>query len=120
MSENAVQQLIEDATFEFSMGNEHKALEILDKALDLNPKSFDAWHAITEILYTQKDYEGAKEAGERARAICPEDIHINTSLSRIWVELGNKEKAEYFGAQARMLGWREEIQSPDEEEIKAD
>jgi len=33
-------------------------------------------------------------------------------LSRIWVEKGDKEKAEHHGAQARMLGWKDEIQNP--------
>ena len=28
------------------------------------------------------------------------------------VERGDKDKAEYFGAQARMLGWKDELKSP--------
>ena len=33
----------------------------------------------------------------------------NTTLSRIWVQIGDQEKAEKFNAQARMLGWKDEL-----------
>jgi hypothetical protein len=36
-------------------------------------------------------------------------VHIHTSLSRIWMELGNKDEAEKHGARARVLGWREQL-----------
>ena len=45
-------------------------------------------------------------------ALRPADLFINTTLSRIWMELGDKPKAEHFGAQARMAGWKEELKNP--------
>jgi Flp pilus assembly protein TadD len=54
----------------------------------------------------------ALAAGLKARELNPNDIHINTSLSRIYMEMGDKPQAEHFGAQARMLGWKEDLKQP--------
>ena len=51
-------------------------------------------------------------AAEKAAALEPEDIHIHTSLSRIWMERGDKTRAESHGAKARMLGWKEQLKEP--------
>jgi hypothetical protein len=39
-------------------------------------------------------------------------LFINTSLSRIWMERGDKATAEKFGARAKVLGWKEELKHP--------
>ena len=51
---------------------------------------------------------------EKAYALDDKDLHINTTLSRIWVQIGDQEKAEYYNAQARMLGWKEQLKDPPE------
>ena len=79
---------------------------------ETHPESFGVLHALTEIYFSEGDYDAALQTGERALELCPSDIHINTSLSRIWVARGDKSKAEHFGAQARMLGWKDELKSP--------
>ena len=75
---------------------------------------FGVWHALTEIYFSEGNYDAALQAAEYAHDINPNDIHINTSLSRIWVERGDKDKAEHFGAQARILGWKNELKSQPE------
>ena len=80
------------------------------------PELFEAWHALTEVYYSEGQYDAALKAAETAHGLRPDDIHINTSLSRIWVEKGDKDKAEHFGAQARMLGWKDELKSPPEKD----
>ena len=77
---------------------------------------FGVWHALTEIYFAEGDNEAALQSAERAYSIDSEDIHINTSLSRIWVELGDKDKAEQFGAKARMLAWKDELKSSVEQD----
>ncbi len=52
------------------------------------------------------------EAADHAHAIQPDDLLINTSLSRIWMEKGDKPKAEHYGAQAKIAGWKEQLKSP--------
>ncbi|CAI8358863.1 MAG: Beta-barrel assembly-enhancing protease [Opitutia bacterium UBA7350] len=112
MSETSLQDCIDAATYEFTLGDSASAEDCLRKLLENHPDSFEAWHALTEVYYAQKKYKAALEAATAAHKLCPEDIHINTSLSRIWVQCGDKEQAEHFGAQARMLSWKQELKSP--------
>lgn len=104
-----LQTLIEEATLDFTLGDADAALQKLDAAIEADAESFDAWHARAEVLYSLRRYDAALQAAERAHALQPDDIHINTSLSRIWLERGNKEKAEHYGARARMLGWKDQL-----------
>ena len=112
----SLQDQIDEATFEFTMGNADVALTTLTKLSEQHPESFETWHALTEVYFSEKRYDEALKAAETAHGLKPDDIYINTSLSRIWVERGDKEKAEHYGAQARMLGWKDTLQSPPEED----
>jgi len=113
----SLQDQIDQATFEFTMGNTSTALDQLTKLSEQYPESFEAWHALTEVYFSEARYDEALKAADTAHKLKPDDIYINTSLSRIWVERGDKEKAEHYGAQARMLGWKDTLQSPPEKEI---
>ncbi|MFP4282676.1 MAG: tetratricopeptide repeat protein [Opitutales bacterium] len=115
MPERDPQELVDEATFEFTLGNHETALALLAEALAAAPESFAGWLAKAEIHFDQRDLDAALEAAERALALDPDDVHANTSLSRIWMERGDKERAEHFGAQARIKGWKVELKSdPDE------
>ncbi len=112
MSNQDVQTLVEDATLDFTLGDNEEAIKKLEQAININSQSFEAWHALAEVYYSDKFFDRALQAAEKAYALSPKDIHINTSLSRIWMELGDKTTAEKFGAQARMLNWKDDLQSP--------
>lgn len=116
MSENSLQDQIDEATLDFTLGDSETAIEKLKAITAAHPEAFAAWHALTEVHFAEGDYDAALEAGETAHRLLPDDVHINTSLSRIWVERGDKEKAEHFGAQARMLGWKDQLKSPPEKD----
>lgn len=108
--------LVEEATFDFTLGDNDEAVRKLRRALELAPACFEAWHALTEVYASAGNYDQALEAATRAYELKPDDIHINTSLSRIWMHKGDKKMAEHFGAQARTLGWKDELKSgPDDE-----
>lgn len=109
-----IKTIIEDATFDFAMGDSAQAVSKLESLLETAPDSFEGWHALCEIHYSEKRYQEALEAAEKAHALQPDDLFINTSLSRIWLELGSKENAERFGAQAKIAGWKEELKNPQE------
>ncbi|MEM8868654.1 MAG: hypothetical protein AAGC73_10350 [Verrucomicrobiota bacterium] len=112
MDPQSLQDKIDEATFDFTLGDSATAISKLEELLVEATDSFEAWHALTEVQFSEGNYDAALEAGEHALSLRPNDIHINTSLSRIWVERGDKDKAEHYGAQARMLGWKEELKSP--------
>lgn len=114
--QTSLQDQIDDATFDFTIGENKTALDKLTKLGKEHPDSFEIWHALTEIYFSEGLYEDALKAAEKAHKINPVDIHINISLSRIWVECGSKDKAEHYGAQARMLGWKNELESPPEKD----
>ena len=112
MSDTSLQDQIDDATLDYTLGESGAAIAKLSQLKQTHPESFGVLHALTEIYFSEGDYGAALRTGERALLLCPSDIHIKTSLSRIWVELGDKDKAEHFGAQARMLAWKEVLKSP--------
>ncbi len=111
MTPDSIRQLVEDATFDFTMGEHSSALEKLDRALAEAPEDFDGLHAKAEILFDCGRHEEASKFAEKALSVRSDDVHLHTSLSRIWMELGDKAKAEHHGAQARMLGWKSELQN---------
>ena len=113
-SKKAIQNEIDDAIFNFTIGEITQAKAQLNKLLKEHPKEKEAWHALSEILWSEKDFQSALRAAEKAHAIDDKDLHVNTTLSRIWVKIGNQKKAEYYNAQARMLGWKEQLKDPPE------
>lgn len=115
-----ITSIVEDATFDFTMGDAETGIAKLQAALVEQPEAFEAWHALCEIFYSEKRFDEALEAAEKAHAIRPDDLFVNTSLSRIWLEKGSKEKAEHFGAQARMASWKDQIKNPDAEQGQTD
>ncbi len=107
-----VTALVEEATFDFAVGDSGPALEKLRRATAGCPGSFAAWHALAEVCFAERLLDEALMAAETAATLEPEDIHIHTSLSRIWMERGDKTRAETHGARARMLGWKEQLKEP--------
>jgi len=113
MTGDELQTLIEDATADFAMGEGEMALAKLRRATMAAPDSFEAWHALAEVYFSLRRLAEALEAAERAHVLQPADLFINTTLSRIWMETGDKEKAEHFGAQAKIGSWREQLRNPE-------
>lgn len=113
MTTDELQTLIEEATYDHAMGDTDAALAKLARATEAAPDSFEAWHAAAEINFSQRRLDAALAAGEKAHALKPDDLFINTSLSRIWMEKGDKTKAEHYGAQAKIQGWKEQLKSPE-------
>jgi Putative Zn-dependent protease, contains TPR repeats len=112
MAPDELQNLIEDATFDYTMGDHDAALAKLDRATREAPESFEAWHALAEIHFSLRRFDDALKAAEKAHAIRPDDLFINTTLSRVWMEKGDKAAAEKFGAQAKMLSWKDQLKNP--------
>lgn len=113
MTEDEIQTLIEDATADYALGDSEAALTKLAHATGAAPQSFEAWHALAEVNFSLRRFDAALAAGERAHALRPGDLFINTTLSRIWMERGDKARAEHFGAQAKIQSWKEQLQNPE-------
>jgi len=115
MTDDELQTLIEDATADYAMGDSDAALAKLARATEAAPTSFEAWHALAEVNFSLRRLDAALAAAERAHALQPGDLFINTTLSRIWMERGDKAKAEHFGAQAKIGGWKDQLKNPDQQ-----
>ncbi len=113
MTPDELQTLIEDATFDYSTGAHDAGLAKLARATAAAPESFEAWHALAEVNFSLRRLDAALDAAGRAHALRSGDLFINTTLSRIWMERGDKAKAEHFGAQARIGSWKDQLQNPD-------
>lgn len=113
MKPDEIQSLIEEATFDYAMGDHEAALAKLGRATAAEPGAFEAWHALAEINFSLRRFNAALEAAEKAHGLRPDDLFINTSLSRIWMEKGDKAAAEKYGAQAKILGWKDQLRNPD-------
>jgi predicted Zn-dependent protease len=112
VTSDELQTLIEDATADYAMGESEPALEKLRRATAAAPDSFEAWHALAEVNFSLRKLDDALAAAERAHALRPSDLYINTTLSRIWMERGDKPRAEHFGAQAKIQGWKDQLKNP--------
>lgn len=112
MSDDELQTLIEEATADYALGESDAALEKLQRATMIAPGSFEAWHALAEVNFSSRRLDAALIAAERAHALQPGDLFINTTLSRIWMERGDKARAEHFGAQAKIQSWKEQLKHP--------
>ncbi len=113
MTSDELQTLIEDATADYALGDSAPALAKLSRATAAAPESFEAWHALSEVNFSLRHLDAALAAGERAHALRPSDLFINTTLSRIWMERGDKARAEHFGAQAKIADWKEQLKNPE-------
>ena len=112
VTDDELQTLIEDATADFASGASDAALAKLGRATAAQPDSFEAWHALAEVNFSLRHLDAALAAAERAHALRPADLFINTTLSRIWMERGDKARAEHFGAQAKIQSWKEQLKNP--------
>ena len=112
MTPEEVQSLVDEATFDYTMGENDTALAKLARATEAAPDFLPAWHALAEINFSLRRYDAALVAGERAHALQPDDLFINTTLSRIWMEKGDKARAEHFGAQAKIQSWKDQLRNP--------
>jgi Flp pilus assembly protein TadD len=114
VTDDEIQHLIEEATFDYTLGENDAALAKLARATSAAPASFEAWHALAEVNFNLRRFDAALAAADHAHALSPADLFINTTLSRIWMEKGDKAKAEHYGAQAKIQTWKEQLRNPND------
>lgn len=114
MTPEDIQSIVDEATFDFTMGDSETAIGKLTQLLAGQPEAFEAWHALSEINFSLRRYDDALPAAERALALQPDDLFVNTTLSRIWMEKGDKVTAEKYGAKAKILSWKDQLKNPED------
>ena len=108
----SLQEQFDEAMFEFSTGHSEAALERLKRILAEDPDYFDAQLALGGALYAKGDYAGAIAEGHKAEKMRANDQMVHTNLSRAYMKAGHKKTAEHHGLQARIAGWRGNMDAP--------
>jgi cytochrome c-type biogenesis protein CcmH/NrfG len=114
MTPEDIQAVVDEATFDYTMGDHEAALAKLNGAVREEPSAFEAWHALAEIQFNLRRFDDALRSAEAAHALRPDDLFINTTLSRVWMEKGDKATAEKYGAKAKVLSWKDQLKNPDD------
>lgn len=105
----SVEDKINQAVLQFTLGEEEEAKSQLQSILQSYPDSVEAWRALAEVCLSLKNLDEAENACRKALELSPEDLTLTVSLARILVNKGDKEGAEEASAKARILGWKEEL-----------
>lgn len=107
------QEQYDDAMFDFSRAEFDSAIAKLRALLAANPDHFEAQLALGMAFYRKGDYASAIAEGHKAEQLRPKEQLVHTNLSLFYMKAGDKLKAEHHGLQARIAGWRENMEAPD-------
>ena len=100
---DAVQLLLDDASGAVAVGELDEAAALFRRAAELDPACFDAWHGLGMVLMRSGDLKAALGPALMATDLKPNDLLAWTSLSQIYVKLGNIAEAEAAKGNARIL-----------------
>lgn len=92
-------------------GNVALAMEHFRAALACDATFTDAWHGLIRALQDAGHLEEALSAARQLAALEPEDVLAHTRLSILHQMQGNIPEAEAEAAKARILGWKQELES---------
>ncbi len=112
--------LYHEALKDYRQKNSALAIEKLSRLLESTPSHEDAREALSVIYYNEKRYDEAIALIRKWIAINPESIMAHTNLSRCYVAKDMIMEAENEQAEARRLGWKEELKAKKMEMPKAD
>lgn len=98
-------EIFEDATGDIALGDIDSAIAKYQECVRLDPRYFDAWHALGMALMKAGRFGEAIDAGLKATEINPNDQLAWSSLSIFYVKNGQVAEAEAAGAKARILSW---------------
>ena len=97
---------LDEAMFAFSQADYQKAVDLLEGILKIYPDQFDALTALSMAYCRLGKLNESLKLGLQAEQIRPHDALVHTNLSLFYVKMGNKEKAEHHGLQAKIASWR--------------
>jgi tetratricopeptide (TPR) repeat protein len=102
----SLQELYDDAMFDFSQGEFDSAIGKFEKILEQEPTHFDAQLSLGMAHYRKGDFARAIVEGHKAEKLKPHEQLVHTNLSLFYMKSGDKKTAEHHGLQARIASWR--------------
>lgn len=107
-----LQDLYDDAMFDFSTGDYDSAIGKFGQILVRDPSHFDAQLSLGMAHYRKGDYATAIAEGHKAEKLRPKEQLVHTNLSLFYMRSGDKKTAEHHGLQARIASWRDNMAPP--------
>lgn len=102
---STAEDYIDEGNGELALGELDKAAEWYRKATELEPDSFDAWHALTVALIKLNRPSEALVAGQKAIDLRPNDQMAYATMSLAYGRNNQIKEAEAMGAKARIISW---------------
>ncbi|MGI8602280.1 MAG: tetratricopeptide repeat protein [Verrucomicrobiales bacterium] len=97
------QALFDEANGELATGEIEAAVAGYRRCVELDPRFFDAWHALGMALMKCGHLKEAIGAGLMATTLSPNDLLAWTALSQMYVRNGQVPEAEDAKSKARIL-----------------
>ena len=110
----------DDAVLAYTMGDYAVAIAGFEAVLAAEPDHFEAQLSLGMAFYRQENYARAIAEGHKAEAINSAEQRVHTNLSLAYMKNGEKEKAEHHGLQAKIAGWKDNMDAPDNADGEAD
>lgn len=96
------QDLYFDAIEEFKLDKESVAIDLLNKAIELQPDFEDAYESLGVIYGREGDNHKAIELMKKLSELNPKSVMAHTNLSLYYMKIGDKETAEHHKAEATL------------------
>ena len=107
-----LQTQYDDAVFAYTTGDYTGAAAGFAAVLTADPAHFEAQLSLGMAYYRMEDFARAIEEGKKAEAMNPNEQRVHTNLSLAYMRSGDKETAEHHGLQAKLSGWRGNMEAP--------
>ena len=108
-----LQTQYDDAVLAYTMGDYVVAIAGFEAVLAAEPDHFEAQLSLGMAFYRQENYARAIAEGHKAEEINSAEQRVHTNLSLAYMKNGEKEKAEHHGLQAKIAGWKDNMDAPD-------
>jgi Flp pilus assembly protein TadD len=90
-------------------GHLDQAAAAYRESIEADPTFTEAMHGLARALQDLQRYEEAIEVAKKIAEIDPDDVLAHTSLSVLYQKKGMIPEAEAEGANARVLGWKQQL-----------
>jgi folate-binding protein YgfZ len=97
-----VEEVFDEAVFCFQNGKDEEAKSLLKHVISIDPTYSDAYESLGVILGREKHFEEAIEVMKKLVEVNPTTVMGHTNLSMYYMQLGDKETAEKYKADATL------------------
>ena len=103
----------DEAVLAYTMGDYAAAVKGFEAVLAVETEHFEARLSLGMAFYRQENFARAIEEGHKAEAMNADEQRVHTNLSLAYMRSGDKERAEHHGLQAKLAGWRGNMDAPE-------